>query len=207
MTLEFNLHKIFNDFRYKRQFNKYFKKNIFLDTFAFSLFIQGKFDENMGYNTLMGDKNNNLFMNIKTYNKLIILLEMYNRGRLIITSSVVGESLRHTFEAIENKYKMHPDRKKIEEKFVDFLKNEIKLFKEKQPLVKDLLNHRWVEEIKHCKIRDRIEVGDLSIFVESDKCGYNTIITKDAYKKNKEECIELEDTMIIQLDILSAVAC
>ncbi len=206
MTVDFSLHETFNDFRYKKRFNKYFKKNIFLDTFAFCLFIQGKFDDNMGYNTLMGDQNNQLFMNLKTYNKLVTLLGMY-RGRLIITPSVVGESLNHMFKAIENKYKTHPDKKQIEEKFVDFLKSEIKIFKEKHPLIKDILTHHWIEEIKHHKIRDRIEVGDLSIFVESDKCKYNAIITKDAYKKNKNECIELEDTIIIQLDILSAVTC
>ncbi|HDZ61446.1 MAG TPA: hypothetical protein ENH46_07070 [Candidatus Pacearchaeota archaeon] len=203
MTVDFSLEKYFNDFRYKKLFKKYFKKNIFLDTFAFSLIIQGKFDENMNYNTLIGDKNNKIFMNLRTYKKLMNLLGMH-QGKLIITSSVVSESLNHIFEAIENKYKTDEGKKEIEEKFVDFLKSEIKLFKEKQPLIKDLLNHRWVEETKHHKIRNRIEVGDLSIFVESDKCKYNAIITKDQYKKNKDgECIKLDDTIIVQLDILS----
>ena len=205
MTVNFSLEQYFNNFRYKKLFKKYFKKNIFLDTFAFSLIIQGKFDENMNYNTLAGDKNNGIFMNLKTYKKLMGLLGMH-QGKLIITPFVISESLNHIFEAIENKYGIHQDKKEIEKKFVNFLKSEINLFKEKQPAIKDLLNHRWVEETKHHKIKDRIEVGDLSIFVESDKCKYNVIITKDLYKKNKDgECIKLCDTIIVQLDVLSMI--
>lgn len=205
MTVDFSLDKFFQDFRYKRQFRKYFKRNIFLDTFAFCLLIQGKFDENMNYNTLAGDPNNKVFMNVKTYKKLMSFLEIYHK-KLVVTPQIVSESLRHMFEAIENKYGMHQNKKEIEEKFVDFLKSEIKLFKEKQPFTKELLNHRWVEEIKHHKIRDRIEVGDLSIFVESDKCKHNIIITKDQYKKDKGgEFIKLKDTIIVQLDVLSVI--
>ncbi len=204
MNINISLSRYFDDPMYKRRFNRYFKRNIFLDTFAFCLLVQGKFDENMNYNTLAGDQNSMVFMNIKTYKKLLDLLNI-NSGKLIITPSVVSESLNHMFEAIENKYGSDVDKKKIEEKFVDFLKKEIKLFKEKQPLMKEVLNHRWIEDTKHHKIRDRIEMGDLSIFVESDKCEYNAIITKDTYKKNKcGDCIELCDTVIIQLDILSA---
>ena len=114
-SVDFSLEKYFNDFRYKKLFKKYFKKNIFLDTFAFSLIIQGKFDENMNYNTLIGDKNNKIFMNLRTYKKLMNLLGMH-QGKLIITSSVVSESLNHIFEAIENKYKTDEGKKEIEEK-------------------------------------------------------------------------------------------
>lgn len=199
MSIEFSPYDFLNDFRYRKRYKKFFKRHIFLDTFAFCLIIQGRFDEYKNYNTLSGD--GNLFMNITTYKTLMDLLSRC-KGDLIITTAVIGESLRHIFTAIENKYRGNR-LKEVEEDFVDFLQNEIKLFKEKHPLIKDILTHRWVEEIKHHKLKDRIEIGELSLFVESDKCKYNAIITKDAYQKYKGgECIRLEDTVIVQLNAL-----
>ncbi len=206
MTVEFSLYEFCKDFRYRRRFKKYLKKNIFLDTFAFCLIILGKFDYTQKYNTLAGDQNNHIFMNISTYKKLIRFVEIY-KGRLIITPEVVSESLRHIFEAIENKYGFASNKKQIEGEFADFLQDEIKLFHEKHPLIKETLTHNWIKEIEHHKLRDRFEIGELSIFVESDKCKYNAIITKDLYKKNKKgEYCNLQDTIIIQLNILSTIS-
>ncbi len=201
MSVDFSPSDFLKDFRYREKYKKFFRTHIFLDTFAFCLIIQGKFDENKGYDTLGGDCN--FFMNLTTYKNLMKLFSMC-RGDLIITTAVVGESLRHMFKAIEKRYGADDNLKEIEDEFVDFLQNEIGLFKEKHPLIQDILTHRWTEEIKHHKLKDRIEIGELSLFVESDKCGYNAIITNDAYKRYKSgECIKLEDTVVVQLNILS----
>ena len=207
MTVDFSLSNFFQDFRYRKRFKKYFKRNVFLDTFALCLIIQGKFDDNEGYNTLSGDKHNSFFMNIKTYRKLMYLIDIsQSKFKLVITPAVLSESLRHMFEAIERKYSTSDEKKKLEEKFVNFLQNEIKIFKEKHPLIKDIITHRWIEEIKHHKLRDRIEIGELSIFVESDKCKCNAIITNDMYKKDKSGGqIHLPETIIVQLGILSLI--
>ena len=48
------------------------------------------------------------------------LLEIY-KGRLVITPSIVGESLGHMFNAIETKYGNHPNKKHIEEELKKIL--------------------------------------------------------------------------------------
>ena len=191
--------KFCENFLYRKDLLKYFNETIFLDTFAFCLIIQGKFDENHNWNTLAGDKN--YFMNMTTYKKLMDFLS-YCNGKLIITPAVIGESLRHIFEAIETKYSYNPNKKKIEDEFVDFLKSEIKMFEEKQPYFHEILNHSWIDKVKEHKLRDRLEIGELSIFVESDKCSkHKAIITRDAFKRNKQgECYECSNTILVQLD-------
>ena len=202
MNREFSPHKFIENFMYRREFSRYFNENIFLDTFAFCLIIQGKFDESYNYNTLAGDGHNSSFMNINSYKKLMSLLEHCKRANLIITAAVVNESLRHIFKAIESKYSLHPEKKKIEEEFVDFLKTEIKIFEEKQPYINEIINHHWVDEIKDHKLRDRIEIGELSIFVELDKLAKSkAIITQDTFKKNKRgEHYKAKDTLVVQLN-------
>jgi hypothetical protein len=201
MRLDFSPRKFTEDYRYRKGFFKYFKENIFLDTFAFCLIIQGKFDEGYNYNTLAGDRHNSYFMNVDSYRKLMDLLSHCKNAKLIITPAVINEGLRHIFEAIENKYSIHKDKKIIEENFVKFLRDEINMFDEKQPSIIEIINHRWIDEIKHHKLRDRLEIGELSIFVESDritKC--KAIITKDEFKRNKQgETCKIKDALIVQL--------
>ncbi|MCK4521127.1 MAG: hypothetical protein KAU20_01035 [Nanoarchaeota archaeon] len=157
----------------------------------------GKFDDKYDKNTLDGEKD--IFMNIETYKKLLRIISRF-RGRLIITPAIVYESLNHMFEAIENKYGYSLDKKEIEELFAIFLQSEVNIFSEKHPLIKDMFKHEWIDKTKNHKIRDRFEIGELSIFVESDKCKYTTIITNDAFKINKNgESYVPKDTLIIQV--------
>jgi len=197
---EFSLTKFLENPIYARKFEKYLKRNIFLDTYPFCLIILGKFDENYNYNTL--DAESDSFMNIDTQKKLIRIVDRY-RGKLVITPAVVVEGLNHMFTAVEKKYGVSREKKEIEEQFASFLQTEIGMFREKHPLIKEMLTHNWTEIIKHHKLRNRFELGDLSIFVESDKCEYATIITNDAFKIEKKGQFYMpENTIIIQLNIL-----
>lgn len=200
---DFSPYKFLHDPLYARKFRKYLKRNIFLDTFAFCLIVLGKFDDTYSCNTLGGEPAS--FMNIQNKRKLLRILERY-KGKLLITPAVVLEGLRHMFDAVETQYRNDPSRKKIENCFVTFLQKEIKIFKERHPTVLDMLTHNWTEELKHHKLRSRFEMGDLSIFVASDNCSYSTIITKDAYKKDKSGLQYLPDNkLIFQLEILDVL--
>ncbi len=199
---DFSVSKFLNDHQYARRYKKYLKRNIYLDTHALCLILLGKFDDNYDYNTLEGEKSD--FMNIITYKKLINILDKHKNGKKVVTPAVITESLNHLFTAIENKYSSSPEKKEIENKFAHFLQQQIILFKEKNPSIKDMLTHRWTEMIKHHKLRDRFEAGELSIFVEIDKGKYSTIVTNDRFRIDKDgENYEPDNTLIININTLA----
>ena len=200
---DFSLYQFLNNPIYTRRFRKYFRRNVYLDTFAFCLLVEGKFDENYDYNILSGEKED--FMKLKIYKKLVRFLDRC-MGKPVVTPAVVYESIPHISDAIENACKDSKERWRVEQKFADFLQDEIRVFREKCPTSDSMLNHNWTEIIKTHKLRNRFEVGELSIFVELDKCKYGAIITDDQFKINKTgESHVPENALLIQLSVLAVV--
>lgn len=199
---EFSIGRYLNEPAYKNKFSKYFNQQVLLDTFGFCLLVMGKFDINHHYDTLGGCKH--YFMNVDNYRKLLKLLQNV-KGKLIITPSVLGESIPHIAEEIEKKYRDDPtNRKIVETEFANFLQNEIKIFEERHPRMETILNHGFVNLLKHKKLRDRFELGELSLFVETEKAEYSVIITNDSYKTENDNLnYAPSKTIIVQLSTLN----